>query len=218
MQATLATVPPKNTTVRPMIQGTLASFAVMGGLYTFVSIIGYLKFGAAAPGFLLQAFNTPKWALAMANGMCCFQMFICGAIYAIPLYEACETPLLKRLGPACGWARHERKDDLGQKWVRPSLALRLLVRSPFILAFTFIAAALPFFTAVMGFIGAVCFTPLTFVMPAYLFLKARSGTLALWQRVGLWAFLIFFSLFGLGAAVGSMRSIVVSASTFDFFT
>lgn len=201
-----------------MIIGTLASFAVIGGFYILVSIVGYLNFGAAAPGFLLQAFSTPRWLLTMANAMCSFQMFVACHVYAFPLYENTETALLKRLGPARGWARHVRRDDRGQKWVSPSLALRLLVRTPFILVFTFIAAALPFFTAIVGFLGALGFTPLTYLLPAYLFLTARSVHLVRWQRIGLWAFIIFFTIFGLAAAVGSMRSIIVSASTFDFFT
>lgn len=218
MQATLALVPPDNNSVRPMLQGTAASFAVICSLYIVVSAIGYWKFGYLAPGFLLSAFTTPAWLIATANAMCSFQLFVAGHVYAFPVYEACETALLRRFGPARGWARRVRKDEMGQKWVSPSLVLTLLVRTPLILFFTFVAAALPFFPQILGFLGAVGFTPLTFLIPPYLYLTARGIELARWQRAGLWAFIAFFTLFGIGAAVGSMRAIIVSASSFTFFS
>lgn len=137
-------------------------------------------------------------------------------IYALPLFEQVETWLLKRSHPPA-WMRRKHSSTDDTAWVQPSLALTLLTRPPFILASTTIAAALPFFSSVLGLVGAVGLTPLTYVLPVVLYLEAHKGSLPRWQRLGLVAFAALFTVIGCGAAIGSIWLIITTASTWHWF-
>ena len=216
MQATLGLEPNTLSSERPMIIGMSVSFAAIIANYTLVTVVGYYKFGAAAPGFLLTPFTHPAWAVTLANALCIFQMLAAFYVYVFPLYEAVETKVLKRT--RVPWVRRVSEDaKAGTRTVSPSFFLRLLVRGPFVVVFTVIAAAIPFFTSIMGFLGAIGFTPLTYVLPAALYLEAKGDGLQRWQWWGLFSFAVVFTVLGLGAAVGSLRTIIVTASTFTFF-
>lgn len=70
----------------------------------------------------------------------------------------------------------------------------------------------------MGVVGAMGFTPLCLVLPVVLFLMARGGQLAAWQRWGLAGLAATFSGVGILAAVGAVRSIVVAIQQHAFFS
>ena len=62
-----------------------------------------------------------------------------------------------------------------------SLPWRLLLRSSCVLCIAAAAAALPFFGPILGFVGALCITPTTFLMPAALWLKLRQPSWRAWD-------------------------------------
>jgi amino acid permease len=92
--------------------------------------------------------------------------------------------------------------------------LRAVWRTVYVLIITLVAASLPFFGDLMGLIGATGFTPMTFVMPAVLWLVARRGQLVLWEKVVNWGIVVVFTVVGILAFIGSVSSIADNASTY----
>ena len=51
--------------------------------------------------------------------------------------------------------------------------MRAVVRSIYVVLVTIVAICLPFFADLMGLIGALGFTPMTFILPCVFWLKVR---------------------------------------------
>lgn len=66
--------------------------------------------------------------------------------------------------------------------------------------------------------GALGYVPLCFVLPCVMWLKTQRGSLSVGQQVVNWAVIGVSLLVGLLAAVGSLRSLIVSFSSFEFFS
>jgi amino acid permease len=92
--------------------------------------------------------------------------------------------------------------------------LRAVWRTGYVFISTLVAASLPFFGDLMGLIGATGFTPMTFVLPAVLWLVARRGQLVLWEKVVNWGIVVVFTIVGVLAFIGSVSSIADNASTY----
>ena len=112
-----------------------------------------------------------------------------------------------------------------------------LLRLVYIGLSCFVAIALPFFGDIAGFSGAVGFTPLTFMLPFYLWNSAQPTggddplgvkndsvsclagiTLRRNSLLKLHTVLyVLYGLIGILAGVGAMYGIVQDASTFEFF-
>lgn len=112
-------------------------------------------------------------------------------VFTQPVFEALESSLCSR----------SYKLDNNRLW------LRLIWRSFYVIIVTLIAGTLPFFSDLMGLIGALGFIPMTFVMPCVLYLKSHGGELRLMQRIANWLIIVFFSLVGLVALVASAATI-----------
>ena len=69
----------------------------------------------------------------------------------------------------------------------------------------------------MGFLGAVGYSPLCFILPCVMWLKTQQA-LRWYEIAACWGIIVTFVFVGLTAAVGSIRSLVVHASTYEFFT
>lgn len=101
----------------------------------------------------------------------------------------------------------------------PTLPTAAVRRIPYILCITIVAAAFPFFSEIMGFIGAVGLTPLCFVIPVYLYLVAHERSAL--SRASYWfhvALMLIFTVVGLLATIGSVRSIVLAIQDHLFFS
>ena len=88
-----------------------------------------------------------------------------------------------------------------------SLLWRLLLRSSCVLCIAVVACALPFFGTILGFVGALCITPTTFLIPAALWLKLRKPG---WRSWDFWFCIVSLIAMGcvmvLGAA-GALRDL-----------
>ena len=72
------------------------------------------------------------------------------------------------------------EDWVKQKFGRAAdklIAVRLIIRSSGVLITAGVAMLLPFFSDLMGLIGAIAFTPITFVLPSLFWLKVRVSSL-----------------------------------------
>lgn len=91
--------------------------------------------------------------MGKAGGLCCGNRVL--QVFAQPVYENLERGLTEQ-----------------QVW--PSKQPRLmrgLLRSIYVVLVTFVAICVPFFSDLMGLIGAIGFTPMTFILPCVFWLK-----------------------------------------------
>jgi hypothetical protein len=69
----------------------------------------------------------------------------------------------------------------------------------------------------MGFLGAIGYAPLCFIIPCAMWLKTQP--LLPWYEAALcWVVIVAFAFVGLAAAVGSVRSLVVHFNSYEFFS
>ncbi|PRW57761.1 GABA transporter 1 [Chlorella sorokiniana] len=217
IQATLAADPATGSSYRPMRRALVVSYSGITALFLCVSIVGYWAYGSSVGSFLLAMSSHPKWLVITCNIMIVIQLLVGEQVFEYILYESMEVGLVE-LTPKSRVLHKVRQDARGRRVLVPSRITMLLVRVTYIAIITAIAAAFPFFTQLMGAVGALGFTPLCLILPAVLFLMARGSQLAPWQRWGLGGLAATFTGLGVLAAVGAVRSIVVAIQQHAFFS
>jgi amino acid permease len=93
---------------------------------------------------------------------------------------------------------------------------RIVLRSIYVLVITLIASIMPFFGAMAGLVGAVTFFPLAVYFPFALYRKITPEISRPFSNF-LWVIWIVLLCVAVAATVGSVRSIIVSWSTFTIF-
>jgi amino acid permease len=129
----------------------------------------------------------------VANMMVWLHVVASFQVFTQPIFEALESSCTRR------WPSLERR----------LLWIRLVWRSLYVVAITLIAAALPFFTDLMGLIGAAGFIPMTFVMPCILSLVAHRGQLGKVRLVANWAIIVLFTVVAFAAFIASAANIAI---------
>ena len=66
--------------------------------------------------------------------------------------------------------------------------------------------------------GALGYVPLCFVLPCVMWLKTQRGSLSLAEQAANWLVICVSVLVGCLAAIGSLRSLIVSFSSYEFFS
>lgn len=124
-----------------------------------------------------------------------------------------------------GHTQLERQEGGAGPFWRPSAAPALLQRHALLLTPQCAclpaqpAPAFPCLAAdIMGAVGALGFTPMTYVLPLVLYLVARGPSLPAWAWWGNAGLAAALTLAGLAAAVGSIRLIVENIRTYQFYS
>jgi amino acid permease len=193
IQATL----PRPPTVKRMMRGVNIAFVITGALYLAVSVSGYHALGSATgPNIILAMTNGPAWLRALARAMVVVHVLAAYQVYTHPVFDWIESGagrIAARAG--CG--------SLASAFSYGSWPSRLLLRTVYVVLVTLVAILVPFFTDLMGLIGAVAITPTTFLLPPLLWLFVRRP-----RRFGLeWcvnATLVF--LMAVAGIVGSISA------------
>jgi amino acid permease len=94
---------------------------------------------------------------------------------------------------------------------------RLIIRSVYVLLITLIACIMPFFGAMAGLVGAVTYFPLTVYFPFALYRIVKGDAISKGFSMFLWVVWVVLLAVAISATVGSVRSIIVSWSTFTLF-
>ncbi|KAL4541213.1 hypothetical protein Ndes2437B_g05594 [Nannochloris sp. 'desiccata'] len=94
---------------------------------------------------------------------------------------------------------------------------RIVLRSAYVLLITLIASIMPFFGAMAGLVGAVTFFPLAVYFPFALYRKVKGDEISPAFSKFLWVIWGVLFAVAVSATVGSVRSIIVSWSTFKIF-
>jgi hypothetical protein len=92
------------------------------------------------------------------------------------------------------------------------------LRTGYVAACAFVAAALPFFGDIVGVIGAVGFIPLDFVLPVVMYNVALAPSRKSPVYVVNVVIIALFTAVGVIGAVASVRKLVLDAGQFKLFS
>lgn len=203
IQATIA--PP---TKGKMFKGLCVCYAVVLSTFFSVAISGYWAFGSQANGNVLVNFMAnkkplvPSWFLLMTNVFTLLQVTATSTVYLQPTNEVLESKFA---------------DPKLDQFCKRNVIPRLIFRSLTVIIATLIAAMLPFFGDIMAFFGAFGCIPLDFILPMVFynvtFRQSKRG-LVFWGNT---LIATIFTVFGVLAAISSIRQIVLDARTYKLF-
>ncbi|KAF8062021.1 AAP2 [Scenedesmus sp. PABB004] len=172
-------------------------------LYLLVSVCGYLALGNAVPSSIVLGFtSSPLWVQLLANLMVLIHMVPAYQVFSQPCFATLEDLLLR------GFPKLD--NCVGREWM-----LRALYRTFYVVVTTVIACALPFFSAFVGLVGALTFWPTAVFYPIQMFKKVYNPRGP--RRVAMNIINVIMGVVALLATVGSMETIVASASAFKPF-
>eukprot|EP01025_Chloroclados_australasicus_P061871 TRINITY_DN8126_c0_g2_i1.p1 TRINITY_DN8126_c0_g2~~TRINITY_DN8126_c0_g2_i1.p1 ORF type:complete len:450 (-),score=25.83 TRINITY_DN8126_c0_g2_i1:237-1586(-) len=185
---------------KPMMYAVTISYVVVVLCYFTVAISGYAAFGNTVDADVLVSISNPHWMVALGNSMVLFHLLASYQVYSQPVFEAIEGKVeWKAFG------------------VYQGVAQRLVFRTVYVIGTCFVGISLPFFGDLMGFFGAIGFTPMTFIMPSVLWLMGGYET-TVGGRLLNWFLIISFSLVGVLACIGALRLIIVDAHNYHFYS
>jgi amino acid permease len=199
IQATIPSTPEKPSK-GPMWRGVIVAYIVVALCYFPVALIGYWMFGNTVEDNILVTLEKPKWLIAMANMFVVIHVIGSYQIYAMPVFDMIETVMVKKLN------------------FQPTTMLRFIVRNVYVAFTMFIGITFPFFGGLLGFFGGFAFAPTTYFLPCIMWLaiyKPRRFGLSWWCNyicIALGLCLMILS------PIGGLRSIILNAKTYDFYS
>ncbi|KAL1187627.1 Lysine histidine transporter 2 [Cardamine amara subsp. amara] len=199
IQATIPSTPEVPSKV-PMWRGVVVAYIVVAICYFPVAFIGFWIFGNSVDDNILITLEKPVWIVAMANLFVVIHVIGSYQIFAMPVFDMMETFLVKKMN------------------FDPSFKLRFITRSLYV-AFTMIVAiCVPFFGGLLGFFGGFAFAPTTYYLPCIIWLILKKP-----KKFGLswtinWFCIIVGVLLTILAPIGGLRTIIINAKTYKFFS
>ncbi|KAF3628854.1 Lysine histidine transporter 1 [Capsicum chinense] len=199
IQATIPSTPEKPSK-GPMWKGVVVAYIIVALCYFPVALIGYYIFGNSVSDNILISLNKPTWLIVMANAFVILHIIGSYQLYAIPVFDMVETYLVKN-----------RK-------FKPTWYLRFITRNLYVAITMFIGIIFPFFGGLLGFFGGFAFAPTTYFLPCIMWLaiyKPKKWGLS-WTTN--WFCIILGVLLTILAPIGGLRTIIVQAKTYKFFS
>ncbi|CAO2832959.1 unnamed protein product [Amaranthus hypochondriacus] len=184
----------------PMWKGVIVAYIVVALCYFPVALIGYWVFGNKVEDNILMSLEKPSWLIAMANMFVVVHVIGSYQIYAMPVFDMLETVLVKKLH------------------FNPSWYLRFITRNVYVAFTMFVAITFPFFGGLLGFFGGFAFAPTTYFLPCIMWLaiyKPKKFTLSWCAN---WICIVLGVLLMVLAPIGGLRTIILSAKTYKFYS
>ncbi|KAL5982929.1 hypothetical protein ACLOJK_017008 [Asimina triloba] len=196
----------KNKTMK---RATLYGIGITTLFYVSLGCVGYAAFGNAAPGNVLTGFQEPFWLVDISNLAVVIHLIGAYQVYVQPMFAFYEKWLAKKW-PTTGFFHtvYTLRFPFIHSFYFQFTMCKLILRTVFVVFTTVVAMLLPFFNAVLGFLGALAFWPLTVYFPVTMYMaqaKIKSGTRKWIVLQGLSMFALAVSLI---SAVGSVADIV----------
>lgn len=178
------------------------SVAIMTGFYLAVAVTGYMAYGNEVQGNILNSFSAPAWLVDMANIMVIIHLLPAYQVWSQPFFFYVESNQVK------WWGKRGAPKAFGGWW------MRAWFRPLYVVVITFFTVLLPFFSYIIGFVGAVGFWPATVYYPIEVWIRLYSPS----RRHVFWlqTLNVVCLVFSLVALVGSIQQIVVAWGTFCF--
>ncbi|XP_065875968.1 lysine histidine transporter 2-like [Euphorbia lathyris] len=199
IQATIPSTPEVPSKI-PMWKGVIVAYTVVAICYFPVALVGYWYFGNAVEDNILISLEKPVWLIAMANLFVVVHVIGSYQIYAMPVFDMLETLLVKKLD------------------FKPCFRLRFITRSIYVAFTMFVGICVPFFGGLLGFFGGFAFAPTTYYLPCIMWLAIRKP-----RRFSLswcinWVCIVLGVLLTVLAPIGGLRSIIINAKSYEFFS
>ncbi|OWM85930.1 probable amino acid permease 7 isoform X2 [Punica granatum] len=206
IEDTLKSPPPVNKTMKAALTVALSITALF---YLSYGCIGYAAFGDSTPENLLTGFGfyEPYWLVDFANA--CVVIYLMGAyqIYGQAGFSMLERGFRERFPDS----RLLDKSYSLKFPLLPTTQMNLFqacFRALYVVIATVIAITFPYFTSVIGVLGAIIFWPFSAYAPVQMYLVQRQ--VRTWSRK--WILLTAFSVVGFVITVigivGSLEELV----------
>ncbi|KAH0878619.1 hypothetical protein HID58_066013, partial [Brassica napus] len=204
IQATIPSTPEVPSKV-PMLRGVVVAYIIVAICYFPVAFLGYWIFGNSVDDNVLMTLEKPVWLIAMANLFVVVHVIgsyqvIHIIIFAMPVFDMLETVLVKKMN------------------FDPSFKLRFITRSLYVAFTMFIAICIPFFGGLLGFFGGFAFAPTTYYLPCIIWLILKKPKKFSLSWIINWFCIIVGVILTVMAPIGGLRTIIVNASTYKFFS
>ncbi|KAF8090889.1 hypothetical protein N665_0462s0026 [Sinapis alba] len=199
IQATIPSTPEVPSKV-PMWRGVVVAYIIVAICYFPVAFLGYWIFGNSVDDNILMTLEKPIWLIAMANLFVVIHVIGSYQIFAMPVFDMLETVLVKKMN------------------FNPSFKLRFITRSLYVAFTMFIAICIPFFGGLLGFFGGFAFAPTTYYLPCIIWLILKKPKKFSLSWIINWFCIVVGVLLTVLAPIGGLRTIIVNASTYKFFS
>ncbi|XVE92217.1 hypothetical protein REPUB_Repub01dG0077900 [Reevesia pubescens] len=199
IQATIASTPEKPSK-GPMWKGVVVAYLIVAFCYFCVAFVGYWAFGNSIEDNILLSLEKPTWLIASANLFVVIHVIGSYQIYAMPVFDMMESFLVKKMR------------------FRPCLRLRLISRTLYV-AFTMIVGiSFPFFGGLLSFFGGLAFAPTTYYLPCIIWLIICKPKRFSITWIINWVCIVLGVLLMVLSPIGGLRSIIISAKDYKFFS
>ncbi|XP_039031924.1 amino acid permease 4-like isoform X1 [Hibiscus syriacus] len=171
IQDTLKSPPAEAKTMR---KATKLSTAVTTVFYMLCGCMGYASFGDSAPENLLTGFGNPFWLVDIANAAIVIHLVGAYQVFCQPIFTFIEQWVTRRW-PESKIITKEFKIPVPIRGYRPCKLnlFRSVWRTVFVMLTTLISMLLPFFSEVVGILGALGFWPLTVYFPVEMYIEQK---------------------------------------------
>ncbi|KAG4208380.1 hypothetical protein ERO13_A03G128900v2 [Gossypium hirsutum] len=199
IQATMPSTPEKPSK-GPMWKGVIVAYLIVAICYLPVALIGYWAFGNSVNDNILLTLENPTGLIATANIFVVIHVIGSYQIFAMPVFDMMESYMVKELH------------------FRPCLRLRLISRTLYVAFTMVIAICFPFFGGLLSFFGGFAFAPTSYYLPCIIWLiicKPKRFSLTWFIN---WICIVLGVLLMVLSPIGGLRSIIVSAKDYKFFS
>jgi amino acid permease len=199
-----------------MMKGVYTAYIIVAVLYFGVAIAGYLVFGANVKDDILLSIASASSSATISNAVVAAELLVmlhitfAFQVYMMPVFALVE----ERFPPPKATPSHP--DHLA---IVRLIGHRILRRWPILAAQWLVASAFPFFGGIIGFVGGLGTTVLTFVLPPimYLIWVKRGFKSKIFAAVAAsWIIVVVYSIVGVSASAGSIWTLATN-TTFAFF-
>ncbi|KAB2055496.1 Lysine histidine transporter 2 -like protein [Gossypium arboreum] len=199
IQATIPSTPGKPSK-GPMWKGVVIAYLVVAACYFPVAFCGYLVFGNQVEDNVLVSLEKPAYLIVAANAFVLVHVIGSYQVFAMPVFDMMESFLVK------------------QMHFKPSLMLRTITRTSYVLFTMLVAITLPFFGGLLSFLGGFSFAPTSYYIPCIIWLiiyKPKRFSLSWFANYICIGIGVILTILG---PIGGMISLIHSSQTFKFFS
>lgn len=171
-QDTVKSPPSESKTMK---KAAKVSIAVTTIFYMCCGCFGYGAFGESAPENLLAGFGSfnPFWIVDVANIAIVVHLVGAYQVFSQPLYSFVEFKAA-RMFPTSKFVTKDIKVPIPCTQPYNLNLFRFFWRTTFVVVSTFISMMLPFFSDIVGLLGAIGFWPLTVFFPIEMYIVQKN--------------------------------------------
>ncbi|XP_014503298.1 amino acid permease 3-like [Vigna radiata var. radiata] len=206
IQDTIKSPPEESKT---MSKATLVSVLVTSIFYLLCGGFGYAAFGDSSPGNLLTGFGfyNPYWLLDIANVAIVVHLVSAYQVDCQPLFRFIEKVAAQKFPDSDFITKEFEVRIPGCKPFKLNL-FRLVWRTILVICCTVIAMLLPFFTDIVGLIGAIAYWSLTVYFPVEMYIVQTKIRKWSTKWIGLQMLSAACFVLAMVAAVGSIAGVL----------